>query len=152
MAGIIIAWSFFSFIFFKVMIDAGLNSDITVLASLLMAIVFGGIVFFSSGVYAMKLFYINANPGSRSATLGEIIAKTIWPFLLFCAGFIISSRFIVFGFSKKLDREFSGYNGEEEFFWFCLFICIPLIVHYIMVLFPTYQNTAERFNKTKEME
>jgi hypothetical protein len=145
MVGIVGAWSFFSFIFFKVIIDLGMDNDITVFAALLMSIVFGGMFFVSCSVYATRLLYINAEPGSQSANLGEIIKKTIWPFLLFCVGFIISGRLIVLGFSKRLDREISRWDiGEEGFFWFCIFITIPIIAHYLMILFSTYQNTKRQ--------
>ncbi|MFN9789479.1 MAG: hypothetical protein ACK53X_00105 [Holosporales bacterium] len=142
MAAVVIIWSFFALVFFKVTIDAGMNEDITVFATLLMAIVFGGMIFISTSVYATRLFYINAKPKSRSENLTEIIRKTIGPFCIFSTAFIIFSRLIVFGFSKELNRKFR-WNGEEEFLWFSIFICIPLFVHYIMILFATYKNTRQ---------
>src|SRR5688572_1284413 len=117
MRAIVLAWFFVSFLYFKVVFDAVFYKDLAIIASLLRAISFAILIFFASGVYAVRLFRYNAGPGRVPATLRELVGKTIWPFLGLSIGYAILSRLIIFGFSKNLHgeiRAFSYYGGIQE--------------------------------------
>jgi hypothetical protein len=148
MGGIILAWAFASFLYFKITFDAVFSRDISIIASLLMAVIFGITVFIASGIYAAKLFRYNAIPGRVSAKLSELLLKTVWPFLGLCVGFTVLTRLIVFGFSKDLTRQIRMFdyrgNVEEDFVQFVLIVIAPLLLHYAMCIYPTYFNATRK--------
>jgi hypothetical protein len=148
MRGIVLAWFFVSFLYFKIVFDAVFYQDISIIASFLMAITFAILIFFASGVYAMRLFRYNAVPGRVPATLRELIGKTIWPFLGLSIGYAILSRLIIFGFSKNLHREIRAFdyrgNIQEELVQFILIVLAPVLIHYAMCIYPTLYNANRR--------
>lgn len=144
MRGIILAWFFISFLYFKVAFDAVFYKDISIIASLLLAIAFAILIFFAAGIYAIRLFKYNAVPGRVPATLGELIKQTIWPFLGLSIGYTVLSRLIIFGFSKDLHREIRAFdyrgNIEEELVQFVLIVLAPVLIHYAMCIYPTHYS------------
>jgi hypothetical protein len=149
---IILAWGFVTFLYFKIAFDAAFNDGIAIIASLLLAMITSGFVFFASGIYAAKLFRYNAVPGKVQATIGEIVSKTVWPFVGLSVAYIIAARLIIFGFSKRLNREirFLDYSDSirEEFIVFAIIMLIPVALHYAMCIYPTCFNAnPKRANK-----
>ncbi len=144
MRGIILAWVFISFLYFKILFDAVFREDISIIASLLMAIIFGILVFFASGIYAMRLFKYNVVPGRNPATLWELVTKTMWPFVGLSIGYAVVTRLIIFGFSKNINREIRAFdyrgNIEEEFVQFIMIVLVPVLIHYAMCIYPTHYN------------
>jgi len=148
MRGIVLAWFLASLLYFKIAFDAVFYKDISIIASLLMAIAFGVLIFFAAGIYATRLFKYNAVPGRVPATLGALIRQTIWPFLGLSIGYAILSRLIIFGFSKNLHRKIRAFdyrdNIQEELVQFILIVLIPVLIHYAMCIYQTYHNAKSR--------
>lgn len=150
--GIFAAWAFAVFLYFKVAFDAAFQyQNISVVASLLMGAIFGFFVFFLSGQYYLKLNKYNTNPNQFQATFWNLVSITIWQFLGSAIAYIVISRLIVFGFSKELNRalERGDVLTEELVLFVCLSV-LPVLVHYIMTLWPTYQNCAPEAEKNQE--
>ena len=79
------------------------------------------------------------------------MAPTIGPFLGICIVHALLLRLVIFGFSKRLDRDISilGRYGDgisEEFIFFLLIVLTPIVLHYLMSVWGTYQN-ANKFQK-----
>lgn len=144
MIGIVVAWCFGSFLYFKVLFDFVFRSDISIFATFLMSVSLGILIFFSSGVYASKLLRFNLSPGTVPATLSDIIKPTFVPFILFSATYALLCRLIIFGFSKRLHRDIDIFRYrnkiDEDFIYFLIIVAAPVIIHYVMVVFSTYHN------------
>ena len=144
MFGIVIAWAFGSFLYFKVLFDAVFRADLSIIAALIMAIFFGGLIFSASGIYAMLLLPFNWSPGRVPAKWSQLIGRTLLPLVGFIAAYGLIYRLVIFAFSKKLSREIRifdfRYRLEEEIFQFLLIITVPVIIHYAMCIFSTYNN------------
>jgi hypothetical protein len=137
-------WAFVAFIYFKVAFDAVFEYiGISIVASLLMGAIFGGVVFFFSGQYFLKLNKYNAKPKQFQATFWDLISITIWQFLGSVIVYAVISRLVIFGFSKELNRQIDIFRRnklDDDFILFLCLIALPLLVHYIMTLWPTYLN------------
>lgn len=144
---ILAGWAFVAFLYFKITFDAVFYQDLSVLASLLMGGILGVFIYFISGQYALKLFKYNANPNKFQASLWELISKTKWQFIGSVFAYTIISRLIIFGFSKELSRNIRAFQYDvrldeirDEFILFVCLTIVPLLIHYIISLWPTYQN------------
>lgn len=149
MIAIVTGWIFSAFIYFKVAFDASYYHDITIFASLIMAIVLGVTIFFVTASYAIRLLHYNSgNKLNDRVTMLRLIKVTFFPFLCSLLFQLFISRVVIFGFSKDLDKEMEifNYRGDvsQDFLIFCFVIFIPLFIHYLMCLFPTYYS----YNKT----
>lgn len=145
MLKIVSGWVFILFLYFKIAFDAGFYDDISIIASLLLAIVLGIFIYFVSGAYTFKLMKYHDHPGQIPTKLWRLANQTIWPFLGMCLGSLIVSRLLIFGFSKELNDEIDLFdrrgNVEDEFIMFVFIILIPVLIHYAMSLFPAYLAT-----------
>jgi len=154
MIGVIIGWSFFGFLYFKVVFDATFRADLSIISSLLMSIVFGFLVFAASGVYASKLLEFNWTPGRVPARLSQIIGRTFWYFLGMMAVYAIVIRLIIFGFSKRMNNNIDlfDYRGniDEEFIVFLIIIFIPFFIHYAMCVFGTFNNANKKTSNSNQ--
>lgn len=146
MGPIVLGWVFAGFIYFKVAFQAGTNAGISMLASLLIAAILGLTVFLASGIYAAKLLPYNWEPGRVNASWGQLIARTLFWFLIVTIGFVLISRVIIFGFSEELSRAIKMYRWRrlnDEFITFVIISVLPVLVHYIMCLFSTHRNANQ---------
>lgn len=142
MIGVVAAWTFGAFIYFKVAFDAAMYETISIIASLLLAIVFGIVVFAASGAYAMRLLAYNWTPGRVPVGAGTLIGRTIFHFLGITTVYVIASRLIIFGFSKDISEDIPMF--QEEFLPFVLIVSAPVFAHYVMSVFGTYMNANRR--------
>lgn len=108
---IVLSWSVGAFIYFKIAFDALFRRDITIIASLLMGLGIGVVVFVASGIYAARLLPYNWSPGRKPATCTELVLKICCLFVGVMTTYLVAARLIIFGFSKRL-------NGEINFFHF----------------------------------
>lgn len=139
MVPVIAGWAFVSFIYFKVVIDAAFYQGLSVVAALLMSIILGGLIFFLSGVYAIRLASNRVSSRLEGAPR-RVFRPTVLPMVLASGVFALVSRMVVFGFSKRLNNAieiFTGYRNRfnDDFVLFALLVAVPIIVHYCMVLF-----------------
>lgn len=132
--------SFVVFLYFKVTLDAAFDSNVSVQASLLMAIIWGLLVVLISRVYATVLVSYRTSAVSRVIQFGRSVRRTVVPFILVSAVFTIVSRLVVFGFSKGLSYDLSFYAGyssgkfNEDVFLFSSIILLPFIIHYVATI------------------
>ncbi len=144
MIGIIGGWAFATFLYFKIVFDAAFSRDITIIAALLMGVAFGVLVFTFSGVYAMRLLEFNWSPGKITATVSQLISRTIIPLIGAVIVYGLVARLLIFGFSKKLNYSIDVFNYrgniDKDFVTFVLIIFLPIIVHYAMSIYGTYIN------------
>ncbi len=151
MIGVVAAWTFGAFIYFKVAFDGGMYETISIIASLLLAIVLGIIVFAASGVYAMRLLAYNWTRGRVPASVGALIARTVFHFLGITLSYLVVARLIIFGFSKDLSDDIEmftyGVGGDrlgEEFIIFIFIVSAPVFAHYALSIFGTYLNANRK--------
>ena len=144
MIGILIGWTFASFLYFKVAFDSLFNESISIVAALLLAVMVGVYVLIGSYLQANQLLRYNWSPGAVPAKLSELVAKTLISFLALSAVFVLISRAIIFGFSKNLssDIKLLTWRGgvDESVIMFLIIVLVPLFLHYAMSLFGTYNN------------
>jgi hypothetical protein len=152
MLAVVVVWMFASFIYFKVAFDLGFTyRSISIFAAFLLALVFGSLVFATSGIYSLRLLRYNWTPGTVSASTGTLIKATILPFFVIWITFSCLSGIIIYGFSKDLSRgiEFfriTNYRGDirEEIIIYWLITLIPVLIHYALCIFTTKMNTKVR--------
>lgn len=138
MLNILAVWGFINFLYIKIFVDLLLDDEISIIATLLISVVFSVTLFHVTGKYALNLFYINGTSRPSRVSLSEIIGKTFSEFFVSLLAYFLVSRGIVFGFSKRLNQELSSnYDGTEQLIGFLLIIAIPFFLHYAMVLYPT---------------
>ncbi|MCH8347571.1 MAG: hypothetical protein IH901_03630 [Proteobacteria bacterium] len=139
------AWAFFLFIYFKIFFDAAFYEDISIVASLLISIVFGFSIYFLSEVYEVRLLKFYDFSNQKPVKIRQLVKETLWPFLGMCVGSIVVSRLILFGFSKKLSHDIDLFDRDwgvdESFIYFTFIILVPFLIHYSMNIFPTYKET-----------
>lgn len=147
------AWAFGSFIYFKVAFDALFYESISIIAALLLALTLSAILFWTSGIYAMRLLKYNWSPGMVPASLATLIGKTILPLLGMSIVFVVIARLIIFGFSKQLHKEIDLYdfrgNISEAVIAFVVIVVAPLLLHYVMSVLGTYVS-ANRGSASRE--
>lgn len=145
MASILLLWAFGSFVLFKVVLDVAFSRDVTVTASLLLGIMVAISVFASGYFYATKMgvHLAKIRLGRPSSFFGS--AFSVW--LVTALLNVGVGKAIVFGFSKKFNREFGGdllfqgsYNTDEGIL-FSMLIIIPVTLHFISVLFGVSAQT-----------
>lgn len=146
MIGLVLGWGFAAFLYFKIVMDAAFYSGVSVIASLLMATILALLVFFISGVYAIKLASFRFDKTASDGSWGSILGRTILPFILSAIGYFVVSRLVVFGFSKDLSKHLRmfGYRGqlEEDFVVFAIIVIAPVVIHYLMILFSARRMAA----------
>jgi len=124
------------------MFESLFYSGITVLAALIIAILFSVFIFFFSGVFAKTFLPINAFPGTIEIGFFTLIGKSIIQFIVGTAVLCVLSKFILVGFSEDLNRQIRwlDYRGDptSEAVNFVFIIGAPCFVHYVMCLIGTY--------------
>jgi hypothetical protein len=145
MVAVVAGWAFAAFLYFKIAFEAGFHSGISLVAALILGILFGVFVFAASGAYAFRLFRFNIEPGRYSASALTLVGLTFWRFLLATTLFGVVARLVVFGFAPSLSREIrwqSYYGIADEGPLFVLIILAPALLHYASCILTTRQNTA----------
>jgi hypothetical protein len=79
MTAAIAGWVLAVLIYFKAAFDAAFYDGISIVAALLLAVLFGVEVFAASSVYAIRLLRYNWTPGAVPARLSTLLAKTALP-------------------------------------------------------------------------
>lgn len=136
-------WGFGVFLYFKIAIviaDLGYDADLTVLASLLISIVFCITLFFTTAIYFQKLSF--SNPINKNTLVG-LIKITAGSYITFSIIFGILSRLIVIGFSKSLNESL---HDDEELTLMTILL-FPLFLHYFMVVMGTNLSQKPPINK-----
>ena len=144
---IVIGWAFGTFLYFKVAFDAAFYDGITIVAALICGILSSVCILFGSGVYAHKLLRFNWTPGAVPARVTDLLSPTLLPFILICVVHSLLLRLVIFGFSKRLSRDISVFEGygrnkqvSEEIVIFLLISVAPIVLHYAMSVWGTYRN------------
>ena len=147
MKTIIAIWGFGLLIYFKVAFDIFYRADITIFAAFLCTIAATTTIFIASGLYSLRTLKWNWTPGAQKGTVGELLKRTLPLFLfssIICALII---RLIIFGFSKRLDRDIDlmgGYGSRrrisEEFAIFMVVVIAPLLIHYLISIAHVVSN------------
>ena len=136
---VVFGWSFAAFLYFKIAFDAFSYHDISITAAFLLGIIFGGYVFFASGVLAMRLLPFNWTPGARKASVGELVKLTLLNLLSLWLPFTTLAWLVIFGFSKKLSSDITvfNYSGSinDDFVVFLIVVAFPIFLHYAMIIF-----------------
>ncbi len=147
MLATMIAWCGALFIYNKVAFDLAFYEHMTVLASLIIAVVQSVIIFFITGFYAVKLFKFNGRPGLYEAKLVDVLKLTWWQFLLASILSCVGAKIIIYGFAKRVSGQidFFKYSGDldDSGMTFIALCVLPLSIHYILVCAGTLLNTKK---------
>lgn len=153
--GVFAIWAFVGFLYFKIAFDAAFtHADLSVIAALLMGGLLGFFVFIVSSKYFLKLHKYNANPKQHHASFWELFSITKWQFVASAFAYTIVARLIIFAFSKSLNGKIRFFRRDEISSEFILFVCLsilPLLVHYLITLWPTYQNCIQAAGSKQEI-
>lgn len=129
MMDIFLYWGFGAFLYFKIAISAaqfGADSELTVLSSLLISIIFCVTLSFITDVYAQKLLF-----GADTKNKKDTIRLTFGNYLIASIIFGIIARLIIFGFSRNLNDDI---YGDREEMGLISILLLPLLLHYLTVI------------------
>lgn len=133
------AWGVGAMIFFKVAMDAAFYKDISIIGSALLALMVAATLFISAGFYAVKFGQHQARVLLGTASNFLFACLPIW--IVTVLSNIILGKLIVFGFSKKLNRDLGGdvfydlgRSFLDESLLFAAIIAIPITLHLLMIL------------------
>lgn len=145
MFSVAIGWFFFGLLYFKIAFDAFFRHDITTVAAMLLAVLLSGFIFLGTKSYASRLFTYNTSNEPLGVPFDTLFFKVAAPFFGFLLSFLVLSRLVVFGFSKRLNGDldrFFDYHGSlrEEVFYFLFVIAAPLTIHLLMCLYSTWNR------------
>lgn len=126
---------FFNFLFFRILSAAMFDDPLTIWASVLIAIVVTVIMAFA-GPIGILASYENID-GAEKLSIGRLVLVALGACLASC----LVSYLIVLGFSARLYDDISDWRRyrdfwEQDLFWFCIMISIPVIGH-LGVMFRT---------------
>ena len=142
---ILLFWILGSFIFFKVAFDAAFNNDISIIASLLLSVMVGISIFYNSRFYAIQTGKHLARIKFSQTT--NFFGKAFLAYLVTALTNIAIGKAIVFGFSKKFNREL-GYDllfnsrYTEETFLFVILVIVPITLHFLIVLLGVHMQST----------
>ena len=136
---VILTWSFISFLYFKIAFDAAFNADLSIIASLILSLLFGITAFSSLFFYSARICYSDWLPRRLPLRFSEVSGRTIWHFLGITTLYALFARMIIFGFSKNMNREIDifDYRGhiEGEFIRYLVIVTTPSFLLYAICIF-----------------
>ncbi|MDA0787680.1 MAG: hypothetical protein O3B37_15475 [Proteobacteria bacterium] len=142
---VLILWGFLSFVFFKIGLDASFGRDSTVIATMLLGVLVAASVFVTSFYYAARLgrHLALVRMGQPTSLFFPMLAT--WGIAV--AANIVVGKAIIFGFSKRLNRELGGdllfdfgYRFDEGII-FAILVIIPITVHFLISLLDANRQT-----------
>jgi len=136
----------------------GHSQSITVIAALLLGIIYGGFVLWSSFICAQRWYRYNTGAVAFMMKNGPItnwrlISESIWPVLWSFLVFGFLARGIIFAFSKRLNGRMDLFRREwftDDFWTLSLIILIPVLSHYLIMLMGTKGNIENQIAIVKQ--
>jgi len=136
-----IIFIFFNFLFYKILSSAMFDYSLTIWASALTAIVVGIITVFS-GVFGTVYSFRENEDGLEFAPERAIAIMIGASIVCSFAGYLIA-----LGFSERFYREISHWSSyrsvgfwEQDLFWFCIMISIPVISQLSLVFWRLHKE------------
>jgi hypothetical protein len=142
MSPILFGWIFSVFIYVKVAFALTYREGANVLTALLIAIVFGLVIFVTTFFYARNLMRFTVFNLSRVPGWTAVIRRTLIPFLIALILYLAVARFIVIGFDRQFNQDMTGWGRSPIPFLFV--VGAPLVLHYLMVIWPVARGTQSR--------
>ena len=126
-------FTFFNFLFYRIMSAAMFDDPLTIWACALTAIVVTLIVSFGGA-----LGVIWASTDEKGEPIQPYPLETITVFVGLPAACCLIAYLIALGFSDRLYRDISRWSSYEEFYeqdlvWFCVMISIPVLVQLFII-------------------
>ena len=133
-------WFLGAFIFYKVSFDAAFYKDISIIAALILAVIFTIIIHYNSFFYAMKMGIHLARKNFSQPSIYFFLSAPI--FFISSAAICLVSKVIVYGFSKDLNKNLGGEiffdlasrSYKAETLVFIAISIAPIILHYFIIL------------------
>ena len=124
---------FFNFLFYRIMSAALFDTPLTIWATALTSIVITLFLAFS-GPVSILLSYEERDGRDRLR-----VEKLFCVFVAVCAVSCLAAYLIALGFSQRLYDDISYWRRyrdfwEQDLFWFCVMISIPVVVHLTLLL------------------
>ena len=132
----LIYWAIGSFVYFKIALDAAFYRDVTIIGALLFSGLTAGVVYVAPIIYLKKSFKFHNKIESRWDNL-SVLLRFVPSWFGICIANSIAAKFILFGFSKRLNRVlgdglFFDIDRWEKAVLFLLIISVPVLLHLIM--------------------
>ena len=146
-------WGILGFVFYKIVYDVSFHHNLTITASVLLALLSVGLVNLSSMVYANQFTIAKMN-AAKNRNWFVIFARAA--FMITIVSVVINiavSRLIIFGFSKRLNGEiefYKTYDGLEDFYIMLAICAFVPVMHYFSVLFLADKSAKKDLDFTKE--
>jgi hypothetical protein len=151
---ILLFWGFGSFVFFKIAIGAAI-ADISIIASLLLAMMVCASIFISSSLYGAQMGRHMFAVMYKEGTAFGVSVVPIWGVVAFLNGLL--AKGIAFGFSQKFNRSLGGdllydfgrYHLEDSI-TFLVIAVTPVTLHFCMILLTARTNSQRASTRRNE--
>lgn len=131
-------WTFALFLYYRIITAAGFGETLSLIACLLTAVVSTGIIFFTTGFYAVAhaKSQVKRLSGMKSGPLTLAVGM---PLLLATSTNVLFGFAIALGFSERFYDQITRYSYrrgviEEEWLWFIIVLAIPVITHFAITM------------------
>jgi hypothetical protein len=128
-----LAFAFFCFLFYRIMSSAMFADPLTIWASALSAVTTTIIVVLSAPL-GIAWAYNEIDDGPKRLRIARLAMALVAAAAVSC----LSCYLIALGFSDRLYQDLSYWSSrrtllEQDLFWFCVMISIPVVVHMMVV-------------------